>query len=152
MLGPLLYAFLLKVQTEHVSIHFYYFQFLASLPTAMPLRLQYDSGEPNSAWQWLERWTRSRFWEPLAQPKKNLDSKSCMKHESFQMGETGQSKSKRNVRRTSNVNVENGSGSSTLDSDKYKRNSRKVTNHSVSSGQNLEYLQIPLARGITPQH
>lgn len=135
MHGPLLYSFLLKVQTEHVSIHFYYFQLLASLPTAKPLHLQYGSDEPNSAWQWLECWTRSRFWEPLSQPKKNLDSKSHMKHESFRTGETGQSKSKINVRRTSNVNVENGSVSSTLDSEKYKRNSMKVTNHSVNSGQ-----------------
>lgn len=76
----------------------------------------------------------SRFWEPLPQPIKNPESKSRMKQESLRTGETGQSKSKRNVRRTSNVNIENGSAS-TLDSEKYKRHPKKVTNNSVNCGQ-----------------
>ncbi|KAF3431422.1 hypothetical protein FNV43_RR26153 [Rhamnella rubrinervis] len=124
-----------STQIERLSRNTFVQKLLASLPTAKLLRLQYGLGEPNSAWQWLERWTRSRFWEPLSQPKKNLDSKSHMKHESFRTGETGQNKSKRNVRRASNVNVEIGSVSSPLDSEKYKCNSRKVSNHSLNSGQ-----------------
>ncbi|XP_015894927.3 protein IQ-DOMAIN 29 [Ziziphus jujuba] len=130
-----------STQMERLSRNIFVHKLLASLPTAIPLRLQYASEEPNAALQWLERWTRSRFWEPLSQsknlsqPKKNLNSKSRTKHESFQMGEAEQGRSKRSVKRTSVANVENGSVCSTLDSQKHKCNLRKVTSHSVNSGQ-----------------
>ncbi|KAL2523418.1 IQ-domain 30 [Forsythia ovata] len=52
---------------------------LALLPTAMPLSLQYDVAEPNSAWNWLERWSSSRFWEPRVRIKKTSDAKSQRK-------------------------------------------------------------------------
>lgn len=100
------------------------FQLLASLPIAIPLQLQYGSGESNSASLWLERWTRSRFWEPFSEPKKNPDSKSRR---------TEQDRSKRGVRRLSGANVENGSAGSTLDSEKGKRNPKKVSSHPVNS-------------------
>lgn len=97
---------------------------LASLPIAIPLQLQYGSGESNSASLWLERWTRSRFWEPLSEPKKNPDSKSRRSE---------QDRSKRGVCRLSGANVENGSAGSILDSEKGKRNPNKFSSHPVNS-------------------
>ncbi|KAH0991473.1 hypothetical protein GBA52_002956 [Prunus armeniaca] len=106
---------------------------LASLPTTSPLRLQYGPEEPNSTWVWLERWTRSCFWEPILQPKKNLDSRTRRKHEKGQTIETEKARPKRSVRRLSNTNVENGSNSATPDSEKTKRNLRKFSRHPASS-------------------
>ncbi|XP_062111663.1 protein IQ-DOMAIN 29 [Humulus lupulus] len=100
---------------------------LASLPTAVPLHLQYDSGEPNSATLWLERWTRSRFWEPFSEQKKKSDSKSHRKHESSRSTETEQDKSKTSVRRLSGAKVEILSVRSASDSEKRNRNPRKVS-------------------------
>lgn len=105
------------------------------MPATIPLRLQYDSGEPNSASLWLERWTRSRFWEPFSEPKKNPDSKSRRKHESSRSIETEQDKSKRSFHRLSGANVANGSVCSASDSEKRKRNLRKVSSHPVNSVQ-----------------
>ncbi|PON67515.1 IQ motif, EF-hand binding site [Parasponia andersonii] len=106
---------------------------LASLPTAVPLRLQYNSGEPNSTSLWLERWTRSCFWEPISEPNKNPDSKMRRKHESIRSIETGQDRSKRSVRRLSGANSENGSVRSASDSEKRKCNLRKASSYPVNS-------------------
>lgn len=121
-----------KKENGHLIINFH-FQLLASLPTTSPLRLQYGPEEPNSTWVWLERWTRSCFWEPVLQPKKNLDSRSRRKHEKGQTIETEKARPKRSVRRLSNTNVENGSNSATPDSEKTKRNLRKFSRHPASS-------------------
>ncbi|KAL5553922.1 hypothetical protein UlMin_041323 [Ulmus minor] len=108
---------------------------LASLPTALPLHLQYGSGEPNSTSLWLERWTRSRFWEPISEPKKKPKSKPRRKNESIRTIETEQDRSKRSGRRLSGANAENGSVGSALDSEKRKRNVRKASSHPVNSAQ-----------------
>ncbi|KAL6350561.1 hypothetical protein AAG906_019208 [Vitis piasezkii] len=106
---------------------------LASSPTSMPLHLQYGPGEPNSAWDWLERWTKSHFWEPLTKPKKIIDSKSQKKRGTSQTVETDRSRPKRSVRKATSAKFENGSTQSTLESDKPKRNLRKVSSHPVDS-------------------
>lgn len=104
---------------------------LASSPTAMPLRLSYDPGEPNSSWQWLERWTKSRFWEPHSPSKKKINSKSRTKRGVSQTVETEQGIPKRNVRKSSTSNFENSSSRSTSESEKSKRNPRKVSTRPV---------------------
>ncbi|XP_078432210.1 protein IQ-DOMAIN 29-like [Wolffia australiana] len=37
------------------------------------LGVQYSREEPNSPWEWLERWTVSEFWKPTWQAKKPTD-------------------------------------------------------------------------------
>ncbi|KAF4360878.1 hypothetical protein F8388_020031 [Cannabis sativa] len=105
-------------------------ELLDSLPTAVPLHLQYDSREPNSATLWLERWTISRFWEPFSEQKENSESKSRRKHESSRSIETKQDKSKTRPRRLSGAKVEIG-----LDSEKCNRNPRKVSSLPINSVQ-----------------
>ncbi|KAL9149364.1 hypothetical protein ABFS82_12G105500 [Erythranthe guttata] len=40
------------------------YSLLSSSSTRMPLRLQYGPSEPNSAWEWLLRWSISKVWAP----------------------------------------------------------------------------------------
>lgn len=101
---------------------------LLSLPTAMPLSLQYELAEPNSAWNWLERWSLSRFWEPPAKPRKVSNVKPQKKQGSSQTVDCDSLKSKRTIRKASIVaNGDNGALAS-LETDKPKRNPRKITN------------------------
>lgn len=87
----------------------------------MPLSLQYDLAEPNSAWNWLERWSISRFWEPPVRTKKIVKAKPQRKLESEPV------KSKRTIRKVSTAaHGENGSTASS-EMDKPKRIARKVT-------------------------
>ncbi|KAM2781752.1 hypothetical protein FF1_011499 [Malus domestica] len=117
-------------QVERLSKIVFVQKLLASLHTTIPLRLEYGPGEPNSSWVWLERWTRSCFWEPVVQPKKNPDSRSRRKHEKGQTIETEKARPKRSVQTLSRTNVENGSKRVTPDSEKTKRNLRKVSSPS----------------------
>ncbi|CAN6549121.1 unnamed protein product [Malus baccata var. baccata] len=117
-------------QVERLSKIVFVQKILASLGTTIPLRLEYGPGEPNSSWVWLERWTRSCFWEPVVQPKKNPDSRSRRKHEKSQTKETEKARPKRSVQRLSGTNVENASKHVTPDSEKTKRNLRKVSSPS----------------------
>ncbi|XP_050374832.1 protein IQ-DOMAIN 29-like [Argentina anserina] len=110
----------------------FHFQLLASLPTAIPLRLQYEPEDPNSSLVWLDRWTRSCFWEPVLQLKKKPDLKTRGKYKKIQTVETEPAKPKRTVRRLSN---ENGPTRVTSDSEKPKQNMRKVSTHPVNSVQ-----------------
>ncbi|KAJ0039093.1 hypothetical protein Pint_22683 [Pistacia integerrima] len=108
-------------------------ELLASSPSAMPLRLTYNPGEPNSVWQWLERWTKVLFWQPHQQLKKNIQSKSRTKRGSSQTVETENGVLKRNFRKSSSMNTENGSIRSTSEFEKSKRNPRKVSTYPVDS-------------------
>ncbi|XWS64293.1 hypothetical protein CRYUN_Cryun06bG0173900 [Craigia yunnanensis] len=100
---------------------------LASSPAVLCLRLQYGPEELNSSWQWLERWTRSRFWESPSQPIKSMVLKSQTK-----CVENGQGKTKRSVRKLSNAKVENGSIRSSSEYEKPKRGPRRVSGNSAA--------------------
>ncbi|KAM3703647.1 hypothetical protein ACJW31_04G113100 [Castanea mollissima] len=106
---------------------------LASSPNVMPLHLHYDSREPNSVPSWLERWTSSRFWRPVPQPKKIVDSKSQRKQGNGQTVEAQIVKSKRTTRRLPVANFDGASVQATSEPDKPKRNPKKVASHSVDS-------------------
>lgn len=108
---------------------------LASSPSDKPLCLRYDPGEPNSAWLWLERWMKSRFWEPHSQLKRNVQSKSETKRGNSQTIENEKGMSKRNIRKSARTNIENNSSRLALESEKSKRNPRKVSSHPVDSVQ-----------------
>ncbi|KAH9773784.1 hypothetical protein KPL71_013425 [Citrus sinensis] len=117
--------------TRWLKVH----MLLASSPSDKPLCLRYDPGEPNSAWLWLERWMKSRFWEPHYQLKRNVQSKSETKRGNSQTIENEKGMSKRNVRKSARTNIENSSSQFALESEKPKRNPRKVSSHLVDSVQ-----------------
>lgn len=125
------------VGSEKLATNAYVHKLVLSLPTAMPLSLQYDLAEPNSAWNWLERWSLSCFWEPPARPRKVLNVKPQKKQNGSQIVENDAGKSKRTIRKaSSSANGDNGALGS-LEMDKPKRNPRKVTSHQTESVQDL---------------
>ncbi|XWS60586.1 hypothetical protein CRYUN_Cryun07bG0048600 [Craigia yunnanensis] len=108
---------------------------VASSPTVMPLSLHYDAGKPNSAWNWLERWSTSCFWKPVPQPKKASDSKLHRKQGNGQAVEIDTGRPKRSVRSIPPVNLDGTSVQATSEFDKPKRNVRKVSSHPAESVQ-----------------
>lgn len=101
----------------------------------MPLHLHYDSSEPNSVSNWLESWSSSRFWRPVPQPKKIIDTKSNRKQGSGPNVEVQLAKSRRSTRRIPAAHMDSASVQATSESEKPKRNLKKVSNHSVDSVQ-----------------
>ncbi|GMP30509.1 hypothetical protein CsSME_00005146 [Camellia sinensis var. sinensis] len=95
----------------------------------MPLSLRYDLVEPNSFWSWLERWSSSRFWEPLARPKKSLNSKPQKKQANMQTVERESGRQKRGVQRVPALHGDGNSLHSTSEYEKPKRNQRKALTH-----------------------
>ncbi|KAI3452331.1 hypothetical protein Pfo_008996 [Paulownia fortunei] len=115
--------------SEKLAINTFVRKLLVTLPTAMPLSLQYDLAEPNSAWNWLERWSLSHFWEPPARTKKIMKAKPQRKQGGSQIVESEGGKSKRTIRKVSTAaNGENGALASS-EMDKPKRNPRKVASN-----------------------
>ncbi|CAA3013858.1 IQ-DOMAIN 31-like [Olea europaea subsp. europaea] len=108
---------------------------LASLPTAMPLSLQYDVAEPNSAWNWLERWSFSHFWELCAQTKKTADAKPQRKQSCMLTVETEAGELKMGVRKVVAANNGGNRALASFEQGKLKNNSRKITSHRTESVQ-----------------
>lgn len=106
---------------------------LMSLPTAMPLSLQYDLTEPNSAWVWLERWSMLHFWEPIAQPKNIIDVKFQGKQASGQIPEAETGKSRRTFRKVTATATSDNNGFNSLDMEKPRRNTRKSVSPQMES-------------------
>ncbi|XVE54828.1 hypothetical protein DITRI_Ditri03aG0114000 [Diplodiscus trichospermus] len=106
---------------------------VASSPKVMPLRLRYDSGEPNSVWNWLERWSVSCFWKPVPQPKKASDNKLQKKQVNCEAVETDTGRPKRSVRRIPPANLDGTSVQVNSEFDKPKRNLRKVSGQPVDA-------------------
>ncbi|KAE8683064.1 putative Leucine-rich repeat protein kinase family protein [Hibiscus syriacus] len=99
-------------KVKNLSNNVFVQKLLASSPSVLPLRLQYGPEEPNSSWQWLQRWTKSRFWESTSTPSRS-------------------GKTKRSVRKVSNAKVVNGCSHSTLEHEKNKRRLRRVSGNSA---------------------
>ncbi|KAL0421157.1 UNVERIFIED_CONTAM: protein IQ-DOMAIN 31 [Sesamum latifolium] len=104
------------------------FQLLSSSPTTRPLRLQYSPGEPNSAWDWLLRWSISQVWVPYSKQRETCDSE-------LQIVETEQNKPKRNNRKVRSATVGNDSNQAHADTEKLKQKVWKLSSQSVKSGQ-----------------
>ncbi|KAF9663714.1 hypothetical protein SADUNF_Sadunf17G0080700 [Salix dunnii] len=100
---------------------------LASSSTAMPLNLHYDLVEQNSAWNWLERWSKFLFMESFPQKKRVLDSRSSTKHKD--------GRQKRGVWRIPVVNADNNPLRSVAEFGKPKNNMRKPLSHQTESAQ-----------------
>ncbi|KAK9090667.1 hypothetical protein Sjap_023844 [Stephania japonica] len=120
--------------TDKLQANAFVRKLLRSSPSAKPLQLQYTLEEPNSAWNWLERWSSSRFWEPLPPAKKNVDLKAQTRPGGFRNAETEPSRSKRIIRRGSTSHVDNGSTNFNSETEKPRRNLRKVASHPVEQG------------------
>ncbi|XVF85988.1 hypothetical protein PTKIN_Ptkin17bG0164700 [Pterospermum kingtungense] len=115
-------------QVKNSSNNAFVQKILASSPVVLPLRLQYGPEEPNLSWQWLQRWTRSHFWESPSPPIRSLASKAETKGD-----ENGRVKTKRSVRKSSNAKFENGSSRSTSEYEKPKRGPRRVSGNPADS-------------------
>ncbi|KAK2972398.1 hypothetical protein RJ640_010835 [Escallonia rubra] len=100
---------------------------VASLPAAMPLSLQYDPAESNSVWNWLERWSAARLWEPVVQQKKSFDVKPKRKQNNGQTDEVEVGRPKRGGWKVPAKNAENNLAQSS--DEKPKRNARKILSH-----------------------
>lgn len=98
----------------------------------MPLQIQYDQAEPNSVYNWIERWSISGFWKLPIQSEKEDDSKLQMKEtSSTYTPDTESSKSKRNVKKSSLAN-----NIDSMEIEKPKRNVRKVVASSDATQDN----------------
>ncbi|GAA0144582.1 hypothetical protein LIER_04995 [Lithospermum erythrorhizon] len=107
-----------SVGSQKLMANAFVMKLYSSLPSAMPLSLQYDSSEPNSSWNWLERWSSVRLWEPLPQLKKKPSLKA---------------QSKRTFKKVRATLTSNNMVPNTTEIDKPRRNSRKVPNHHSDS-------------------
>ncbi|XP_048547195.1 protein IQ-DOMAIN 31-like isoform X1 [Triticum urartu] len=108
---------------------------LASPILVEALHFQYDERDPNSAFNWLERWTISRVWKPVYQTKRNAiaDAKPQTKRASYAM-ETESGKLKRNARKSSAMSVEPTPPTNMpLETEKTRRNPRKFTSTPADS-------------------
>ncbi|KAG9159770.1 hypothetical protein Leryth_007785 [Lithospermum erythrorhizon] len=119
----------ITVGSQRLMTNAFVMKLHSSLPSAMPLSLQYDPSEPNSSWNWLERWSSMHFWEPLRQQKKKPGLKA---------------QSKRTVKKVPAALSSNNMPLNTTEADKPRRNSRKVISHHTYSV--TEHPQIELER------
>ncbi|KAL1062484.1 hypothetical protein V6Z11_D13G083400 [Gossypium hirsutum] len=98
---------------KNLSSNVFVQKLLASSPSVLPLQLQYVPEEPNSSWQWLQRWTRSQFWEYPSKPIRS-------------------GKTKLSVQKLSFAKAVNGSSHSTLEYEKNKRGLRRISVNSAA--------------------
>jgi len=107
----------------------YAFQLLASSPSAVSPHLKYNPSEPNFAWEWLDRWTKSQFWVP-SQEAQRSDSVSDKQNGNSQTVETNKGQVKRNARKAPALRVGHDLVS---DSNKHKRYPKKDSNPALHS-------------------
>jgi len=109
------------------------------------LHFQYDEMDPNSAFNWLERWTISHVWKPISQPKRvGADAKPHTRKASYAM-ETESAKLKRNARKSSAVPFEPSQTNTAIEIEKTRRNPRKLSStpaESVPDGQLTELEKV----------
>ncbi|CAL9149191.1 unnamed protein product [Musa hybrid cultivar] len=100
---------------------------LASSVLAKSLQIQYDKGDPNSVFSWLDRWTSTSFWQPISKSKKVIDSKGQTNRDNCNMG-TESGKSRRSVRTNPASNIGGGQTNAKYEPERTKRNLKKVPN------------------------
>ncbi|CAO1945196.1 unnamed protein product [Urochloa humidicola] len=117
---------------EKLSSNAYVRKLLSSPIVLEPIHFQYDKRDPNSTYNWLERWTIGCIWKPVFQPKRVADGKLLVRKASYAM-ETESAKLKRNIRKSSGATVESLHTSMTGESEKLKRNPKKFSNFPADS-------------------
>ncbi|KAM0857677.1 hypothetical protein ACQ4PT_048328 [Festuca glaucescens] len=107
---------------------------LASPILVEALHFQYDERDPNSAFNWLERWTISRVWKSIYQAKRTAvtDAKPQARRASYTM-ETESGKLKRNARKSSALTAEPPQTNMPVETEKTRRNPRKFTSAPADS-------------------
>ncbi|KAL8471541.1 hypothetical protein ACS0TY_028976 [Phlomoides rotata] len=115
------------LSSEILAVHPFIHKLVIALPNPMPLSLQYDQSEPNSASNWLELWSASHFWEPPPRSKKVTKAKPQRKQGGTQIGDSEAGKSKRTIRKVSTAGHGETGNSASSEMDKPRRNPRKVT-------------------------
>ncbi|KAL6614612.1 hypothetical protein ACP70R_036882 [Stipagrostis hirtigluma subsp. patula] len=119
------------VWKEKLSSNAFVRKLLSSPIVLEALHFQYDKRDPNSSYNWLERWTISCIWKPVSQSKRVADGKPHVRKASYAM-ETESAKLKRNVRKfsaTTSISPADSVPDSQLSElEKVKRNLRKATN------------------------
>ncbi|CAN6354537.1 unnamed protein product [Urochloa humidicola] len=130
---------------EKLSSNAFARKLLSSPILVEALHFQYDEMDPNSAFNWLERWTISRVWKPISQPKRvGADTKPHARKASYAM-ETESGKLKRNARKSSAAPFEPSQTNTATEIEKTKRNPRKVSGapaDSVPDGQLTELEKV----------
>lgn len=100
--------------------------------TPMPLFLQYESGEPNSVFIWLERWSLYLL-KPVPLSKKVSDSKSQRKHRNLPTIEDETSRPRRSVWRIPPLSNGNVLTQSISESEKSKHSIKTVSSDQPDS-------------------
>ncbi|KAG8086204.1 hypothetical protein GUJ93_ZPchr0010g10177 [Zizania palustris] len=113
---------------EKLSSNAFAHKLLASPILVEALHFQYDERDPNSAFNWLGRWTIGRVWRPISHPKRTAvtDAKPHTRKASYAM-ETESGKLKRNSRKSSAAPFEPSQTDVTMETEKPRRNPRKFT-------------------------
>ncbi|RRT85551.1 hypothetical protein B296_00003290 [Ensete ventricosum] len=106
---------------------FHLTQLLASSLLSKSLQIQYDKGDPNSVFSWLDRWTSTSFWQPNSKSKKVIDSKGQTNRDNCNMG-TESGKSRRSIRTNPAWNIGGGQTNPKYEPERTKRNQKKVPN------------------------
>uniref|UniRef100_K3Z4Y7 DUF4005 domain-containing protein n=1 Tax=Setaria italica TaxID=4555 RepID=K3Z4Y7_SETIT len=130
---------------EKLSSNAFARKLLSSPIVVEALHFQYDEMDPNSAFNWLERWTISHVWKPISQPKRvGTDAKPHARKASYAM-ETESAKLKRNARKSSATPFEPSQTNTTTEIEKTKRIPRKMSSapaDSVPDGQLTELEKV----------
>ncbi|XP_057481022.1 protein IQ-DOMAIN 31-like isoform X1 [Actinidia eriantha] len=144
-----------SVKISHLSVNGFGRELLASSPTTVPLRLQYDSAGPNSVLNWLDRWSASFSWKPIPQTKEVPGSKSQKKQGKLQTIDTETGRRKKSIRRNLPSSLDNVATQSTSEIEKPRRSLRKVSSHPPDSVQEhpqneLEKVKRNLRKVLNP--
>ena len=101
------------------------------MPAAVPLQLQYEPEEPNSLWNWLNRWTLLQVLGPHSQFNKTT---AVIGSTSLTVG-TDQARPRGSVPGLTSSDNENGLKCNVLEPERFKVKLKKVTNDPVKSTQ-----------------
>ncbi|XP_020105910.1 protein IQ-DOMAIN 31-like isoform X1 [Ananas comosus] len=107
-----------------LSSNAFIYRLLSSMAATNPVHVEYDQGDSNSVFSWLERWTVSQFWKPISQPRKIVDPKSQPKSHRYAT-KTESAKSKRIAQRHQSATIESGQRNVP------RRNARKIATSPV---------------------
>ncbi|KAJ0692573.1 putative IQ motif, EF-hand binding protein [Helianthus annuus] len=130
-----------SLRSEKLSTNAFGTKLVASSHSTMPLSIQYDPTEPNSARNWLDRWSTSYFWEPLPKPKRVPDTKPKRKQMKSQHEETEPARPKRGARRVSVPNLE-GRLVNSSENEKSKPTLRKMSSQQKDSVQEQSHIEL----------
>ncbi|KAL8229161.1 hypothetical protein R6Q57_014061 [Mikania cordata] len=129
------------LQSEKLSTNVFVTKLVASSHIVMPLSIQYDTTEPNSATNWLERWSASLFWELPPKLKKNPDTKPKRQQMKLQHENTELGRPKRSARRVSAPDLDCRLVNSS-ENEKPKPTLRKVSSQQMESVQEQSYSEL----------